>query len=99
MKIKLRAFAAAALAAVALSSCSFLEGGGPLALLDQARTAGGKIADATADKAAETIDLYCANTPLEVREKLREAVNSRTAKGDIAITCVGDEVAAGKAGG
>lgn len=93
------ALAVAALLAVSVSACSSFTGGSPLALLDQARTAGGQIAEATADKAAETIDLYCTGTPKQVREKLRAAVNSRTKKGDIAITCVGDEVATSKGGG
>lgn len=78
---------------IVLSGCSSLgiQSDQALKLLNDAATKGQQISQETLDKAAETIDLYCAVVPEDARHKLREAVNNRTAKGDITITCVGDK--------
>lgn len=59
---------------------------GPLALLDMA----GEASDRTLDAAASTVDRYCA-TPRLARQKLRDAVNMRSERGDIHIHCLGDD--------
>lgn len=88
--------AAVLLLGPAVTGCSWIEGGGPLALLDEVRTKGEAVADKTADKAAEAVDLYCVQVPADIRGKMRDRVNSRTVHGDIVVTCVGDPVAAGQ---
>lgn len=43
------------------------------------------------EKAAKAIDRYCEEVPQVERLKNREQVNSLTVKGDIAVTCEGDQ--------
>lgn len=46
-----------------------------------------ELQDRSAEKIAEAIDQYCANTDEDFRSGLREDINGKTAGHSIAITC------------
>lgn len=70
-----------------LAACS---DNSPLQLLADATAAAGKVSDQAAARAAQTLDAYCAAIPAAARSSLRDAVDSRTARGKIAVWCDGD---------
>lgn len=70
-----------------LGGCFHAGGVSPLAILDQVRETGQAVSERTAERAASAIDNYCLSVDEEGRMKMREAVNSRTAVGDIEIDC------------
>lgn len=70
-----------------LGGCFHAGGVSPLAILDQVRETGQAVSERTAERAASAIDRYCESVDEEGRAKMREAVNSRTTRGDIEITC------------
>lgn len=86
---RLRLMGAAALS-LGLAACADTS---PLELLVRAKDGVETIGGSVLDKAAGQIDAYCA-VPLEGRQQLREALNTRTARGDLRVSCVGDPVPA-----
>jgi hypothetical protein len=82
---RLRLLGAVALS-LGLSACA---GTSPLELLVRAKDGVETISGNVLDTAASQIDSYCA-VPLEGRQQLREALNTRTTRGDLRVTCADD---------